>query len=385
MDKRSVSAKFETVNMKKANAGFILLLLFVFATMCFAQQASPVDKPEQAQIIDMHCHAAGGGFGGSGCFISKSMRESFKFKTYLKGFGVTLEDLQAQGDGLIIKKISEQLHASQYVKAAVVLAMDGAVGPDGSLDMQATEIYIPNEFVRDEVKKYDNLYYGASINPYRKDAIARLRQAAADGAVLVKWIPSIMLIEPADARLIPFYKEMARLGMPLLTHTGYEATFTKARNDYADPLWLEVPLKLGVTVIAAHMASTGKTQGEENMARLTRLMHRYPGLYGDISSLTQINRYGALDRALKDPQLHSHLLYGSDFPLINTVLCQPWMQVRKIGTHAAERMRRLPNPWDRDVELKKALGVPEQVFTNARNVISLHKGVMDQNEKTHSN
>ncbi|MCP4626607.1 MAG: metal-dependent hydrolase, partial [bacterium] len=48
----------------------------------------------------MHCHTAGIGAGGSGCFISRDLQESWKFAVYLKSFGVTLEDLKREGDGL---------------------------------------------------------------------------------------------------------------------------------------------------------------------------------------------------------------------------------------------------------------------------------------------
>lgn len=350
-----------------------ILLLAVLVLACIflraARQTAPVAESQQGRIIDMHCHIAGAGYGGSGCFISREMQNSIKFKIYLKSFGVSLREVQEQGDGLIVKKIADQLTASQQVQAAVILAMDGVISPDGSLDKEATEIYIPNEFVRREVKKYDNLYYGASINPYRRDAVARLKQAGADGAVLVKWLPSIMMIDPADMRLIPFYREMARLGLPLLTHTGDEATFTKAHNEYADPQRLELPLTQGVTVIAAHMASSGETEGQGNMARLTFLMKRYPRLYGDISALTQINRYGGLARALQDSQLHGRLLYGTDYPLINTALCWTWVHVTAIGIKEAWRIGRIENPWDRDVELKKALGLPAAVFYTAQSVL----------------
>jgi len=318
---------------------------------------------QRTEIIDMHCHTAGAGYGGSGCFVSQELQDSIKFTIYLRSFGVTLEELRDQGDALVIRKISERVRASRYVAQAVILALDGVAAEDGSLDAQATELYIPNEFVRDEVAKYDNLLYGASINPFRSDAIERLRQAAADGAVLVKWLPSIMMIDPADKRLIPFYEEMARLGMPLLSHTGDEASFTRARNELADPALLELALQQGVTVIAAHMASSGANRGQANMERLRTLMHRYPNLYSDISSLTQLNRYGALGRALEDPRLHGRLLYGTDYPLINTLLCLPLLQVFKIGFQEALRIQRLDNPWDRDVELKRALGLPEPVFT----------------------
>jgi len=346
--------------MKKSCMG---ILTVCACAVLVAALPAPAAGPHSRDIIDMHCHAAGAGYGGSGCFISKDLQGSIKFKIYLRSFGVSLKELQEQGDALVIKKIAERVHASRCVSKAVILAMDGVVAPDGSLDRQATEIYLPNEFVRDEVRKYDNLLYGASINPYRTDAIERLRRAAADGAVLVKWLPSVMMIDPAEERLIPFYREMARLGLPLLTHTGDEASFTRACNELADPGRLELALQQGVTVIAAHMASSGKNRGQDNLERLTGLMHRYPGLYGDISALTQINRYGALGRALSDRRLHGRLLYGTDYPLINTALCLPLLHVLKIGPGEALRIQRIANPWDRDIELKRALGLPGPVFT----------------------
>lgn len=48
----------------------------------------------------------------------------------------------------------------------------GAVDTQGKLDLPRTEIYIPNEYVAALVKRYPDLFYfGASINPYRKDAL----------------------------------------------------------------------------------------------------------------------------------------------------------------------------------------------------------------------
>jgi predicted TIM-barrel fold metal-dependent hydrolase len=157
--------------------------------------------------------------------------------------------------------------------------------------------------------------------------------------------------------------------MPLLTHTGDEASFTRACNEFADPRRLALPLEQGVTVIAAHMAASGTNQGRGNMARLITLMQRYPNLYGDISALTQVNHYGALGRALEDKQLHNRLLYGTDYPLINTLLCMPLLHVFAAGFTEAIRIQAIDNPWDRDVELKRALGVPEPVFTRFTEIL----------------
>ena len=65
--------------------------------------------------------------------------------------------------------------------AAVVLALDGVVDANGDLDRSASEIVVPNEFVARETARYTNLWFGASINPYRRDALERLNWAAAPG------------------------------------------------------------------------------------------------------------------------------------------------------------------------------------------------------------
>ena len=87
---------------------------------------------------------------------------------------------------------------------------------------------MPNEFVAKMVAQHTNFLFGASVNPYRSDAIARLEWAKAHGAVLVKWIPPIMEINPDDPKLIPFYKKMAELNLALLSHTGREKSFSRA-------------------------------------------------------------------------------------------------------------------------------------------------------------
>ncbi|NIT61545.1 MAG: metal-dependent hydrolase, partial [Aliifodinibius sp.] len=74
----------------------------------------------------------------------------------------------------------------------------------------------------------------------------------------------IMYIDPSNPAFIPFYKKMVELNIPLLSHTGMEKSFAGARDELADPVKLELPLRLGVTVIAAHISTTGKSEGQGN-------------------------------------------------------------------------------------------------------------------------
>ncbi len=321
-------------------------------------------------IIDIHCHTAGIGAGGSGCFVSPAMQRSWKYHMFLRAFGVNGKELQREGDSLIIRRLSETLSQSRFVKAAVILAMDGIIGEGCELNRNRTEIYIPNDFVAAETAKYPNLLFGASINPYRPDALQRLDKAAADGAVLVKWLPSIQHIDPADKRLIPFYLRLKELGLPLLTHTGTEESFTWAHNQLADPEKLRLPLSLGVTVVAAHAASNGKNDGQRNFERFIRLCREFDNLLADISALTQVNRLGHLGRVLKHKHLHGRLLYGTDMPILRTGITCPVFHAHCLSPLKLKRIMAEKNPWDRDVTLKMALGVTSEMLGKSGEIIN---------------
>jgi uncharacterized protein len=339
----------------------------LFRGPCRAPQPLPAEP-----IIDLHCHTAGIGAGGSGCFVSPRIEQSFKFGLYLKSFGVTRTELLAQGDGLIVTRISQRVAASRYVQKAVVLALDGVVNERGELDREKTEIYVPDEFLAGEVAKHPNLLFGASVNPYRPDALARLEWARAHGAVLVKWLPAIQDIDPADERLIPFYRKLVELKLPLLTHAGDEHSFSRARDEFSDPERLRLPLQLGVTVIVAHTAAPGRYGGERGVDRLARLMREFPNCYADISSLTQITKPGSLGEALARPEFKGRLLYGTDYPLVAMrALVSPWGFPLRLTWRQMRAIAAIANPWDRDVALKQALGVPADVWTRAGRVLQI--------------
>jgi len=241
--------------------------------------------------------------------------------------------------------------------------MDGVVDrTTGLLNRNATMVYVPNDFVAQQAKKYDTLLFGASVNPYRKDALLRLETVKKQGAVLIKWIPSIMDIDPSDKLLKAFYLKMIELDLPLLTHTGQERSFTSANDALADPKRLVLPLALGVTVIAAHIATTGKNEGESDFERILPMFRKYPNLYADISSLTQVNKLGYLNKALQKSNILPHLIYGTDWPLQFFPIVSPWYFTLNLSLADIWRLSRIDNTWDRDVALKQALGVPTSVF-----------------------
>jgi hypothetical protein len=173
---------------------------------------------------------------------------------------------------------------------------------------------------------------------------------------------------------------MAELKLPLLSHTGKEKSFSRADEDFGDPEKLRLPLSLGVTVVAAHIASSETYHGQRGPDRLARLTREFPNLYTDISALTQINRPGRLKEALTKPEFSGRLVYGTDFPLINTLLVSPWYSLH-LSLWQKISIWRLKNPWDRDVLLKHDLGVPAETFARPGKMFAGTNSMPDQSIK----
>ena len=349
----------------------IVMFVVVVVLASLIWFASPTTNFEETTVgyVDLHVHTAGLGVGNSGAFIGPELSESYKFPIYLQAFGVTEEEIRTRGDAVVLERIAERVRASKNVDRAVVLAMDGIIDDEAKLDRSRTQIYVPNDFLIRELPNHPELLFGASVNPYRPDALERLEHVAASGAVLLKWIPNIMLIDPADERITPFYRRMAALSLPLLTHAGQERSFGAADDRYGDPRRLALPLSLGVTVIAAHIATTGENEGEGNFERILPMFEQYPNLYADVSSLTQINKLNYLNRALQIEGLHERLVYGTDWPLQFFPLVSPLFHLNHISVPDAKGVLATDNQWDRDVRLKQAMGVPEDVFLRTKTLL----------------
>ena len=353
--------------------GIVCALLILRIVFFRGPMHLPVSPPPTG-ILDMHCHTAGFGAGGSGAWVSEALRASWKFNLYLKIFGTNEKTVSGQGDQIVMDIIARSLRESVHVDGAVILALDAPYTIDGELNRAAGEACVPNRFVGETVKAHPELHFGASIHPNRKDALSELEWSKANGAVFVKWLPNIQDINPADERYVAYYNKLVELDLPLLTHVGDEDSFSKTNNALGDPHLLHLALKCGVRVIAAHVASSGTTEGQDNVERLLEMMPQYPNLLADLSTLTQFNRRQHFPKVLKDPRLKGRLMYGTDYPLTNTPLVSPLQYCLHLNAKQLWQLMRTRNSWDRDVRLKAALGVQPEVFHLSREVLGLYWG-----------
>ncbi|MFK7909327.1 MAG: amidohydrolase family protein [Akkermansiaceae bacterium] len=344
----------------------LLLRVLLFKGPMVERRASP---PEG--ILDMHCHTAGFGAGGSGAKVSNNMRKSWKFGLYLRIFGTSESEVSEKGDEVVMDVIEKSIADSKYVDDVVILAMDAPYDAEGELLGDELEVYVPNRFVGEEVKSRKGLHFGASVHPNRSDALEELEWSKANGAVFVKWLPNIQGINPSDERYRAYYEKLVELDLPLLTHVGDEDSFSKTDNALGDPRLLKLPLECGVRVIAAHVASSGERDGVENIERLLEMMPSFSNLYADISTLTQANRCKYLPQVLNDERLKGRLMYGTDYPLTNTPLVTALQYPLRLTVREMVKIVLTKNSWDRDVMLKAALGCPREVFELSRSFLKL--------------
>jgi uncharacterized protein len=253
------------------------------------------------------------------------------------------------------------------VDCAVLLALDAAHDNDGNPIHADGYLGVSNDDVAALATANEKAWFGASIHPYRKDAVAELERAVHNGACLVKWLPSAQNICPDAPACLPFYEALAHHGIPLLSHTGNEHTFRSFEKSFNHPHRLEPALRMGVTVIAAHCGARLYLHERCYFDEWASLAARHEKLYGDLAAFCVPTRATHLRRILRNPSLLSKVLYGSDFPA--TAL--PVGHLMQFGLAKVRELGRIRNPFNRPVAMLRALGVPDGVFSRAASILNM--------------
>ncbi|MCX5797557.1 MAG: amidohydrolase family protein [Elusimicrobia bacterium] len=305
------------------------------------------------KLTDVHVHLAALPTPENGCRLSRRMREGPLGSMLARTMGLPL-DQPERANLLYLERLRSELLGSERVGRAVLLGMDGAYDESGRLDEAHSDLLVTNDTVLRAAATAPGLFLpGVSINPQRVDALDELERCAARGAVLVKVLANAQRFDPALPRYRPFYKALARLGLPLLAHVGFEFALIGHDQSVGGLDRLVPALEEGVTVIAAHGCSTGLFFHEQHGPLMLKLAMRYPRFYVDVSALTFFNRVGQLLRIARRPELFERLLFGTDYPLpvfsYPCLLAGSWERFRAA--------RKTASRFDRQVLVLEALGV----------------------------
>jgi predicted TIM-barrel fold metal-dependent hydrolase len=299
--------------------------------------------------------------------MSDELQKSLAFRFMRWRLGITGYDEATERQ--LEAKLIETVEQTTKLDAAVVLAFDAVHDGDGRRDDPNTHLYVTNDYVIDLAKRHRKVLFGASVHPYRTDAIAELERCVKAGAVLLKWLPITQNFNPADERCFAFYEALAHHRLTLLSHTGGEKSLPTLDASVASPRLLEPALKRGVMVIAAH-CGTRSTPGETDYVDDFMAMAReYENLYGDTSALCLPTRSYAFARLMKHPVVREKLVHGSDWPIIALP------RVTSVGIRNAFKAMREKNWMRRDVMIKEQLGFDDAYWQRAARIVGVTSAV----------
>lgn len=309
-------------------------------------------------VIDGHTHICGTGEGGTGCVLSRRLLGSlaFRFLRWKLGLGAFGEPRGL--DTRLRELLFKDLGTAPSVDYVVLYGHDRVYDPDGRPREDLSQLHTPNDYVLRLAREHPKILAGVSIHPHRPDALDELARCAEAGAVLVKWLPNSQGMDPADRRHRPFYEALARLRLPLVAHTGGEHTVTIGWPQYTDPARLELPLDCGVTVIAAHSGTRSGLVDPDFYPVFAALARRYPNCYGDTAAFGTPGRMRHIPRLLADIEVLPKTVHGSDYP----IPVSAWWGLGQIPFGEIRRINAIPSPIERDVQIKRSVGMPEAHF-----------------------
>jgi mannonate dehydratase len=333
------------------------------------------------QVWDMHVHLVGVGDASNETWFNPDMdswiHPSLKLQKafYMNG---TCAD-PARIDESTVEKMTQLVTAMPVGVKLMLYAFDWYRDHAGQILEAASIFHVSNTYAADIARQLPERFeWVASIHPYRPDALDELDKVYENGARAIKWLPSGMGIDPASKKCAAFYKKLASLNLPIISHTGKESAVAGGDQTYGNPLRMRQALDQGVKVVLAHCASDGNDEDLDHGGRIiksfdlfTRMMDTpdYKSLvFGDISATTLINHAWVLPTLIARQDWHLRLVNGSDYPLpgimpltnINTLIADGWLaDEHKPFLLGLKRT----NPLLYDFALKRLLKINGQAFS----------------------
>jgi predicted TIM-barrel fold metal-dependent hydrolase len=152
----------------------------------------------------------------------------------------------------------------------------------------------------------------------------------------------------------------------VIAHSGCEHTFPGMAQHLGDPLRYERLIKKGIPLIFSH-CGTGSfmAPGHDYSREFVSLLERYPNVYGDTSAFCSLVRWKQVRRFAADRYL-GRIWHGSDWPIPSSAL----YFLADLGFNRVRGLEANRHPLDRDVATKRAMGVPDPVFTGAYDLLA---------------
>jgi len=175
------------------------------------------DGFRSGELVDFHTHFAGLGNGGCDAYVNPKMLNWWGRVDWLKGLvymsasRVTDRSKanEQYGERLVklIKAIPEEQRGRYHI-----LGFDWHYDKGGRRVPEDSTFYMSNDCMEKFSKQSPDMFRPVvSVNPYRPEAVEKLKYWADKGVKFVKWLPPAQGIDASDPYIDEYYKTMIRL------------------------------------------------------------------------------------------------------------------------------------------------------------------------------
>ena len=171
------------------------------------------------KALDIHVHLLGNGLSGSGCRVQSVWWQAPFVQIMAHNIGISVSHRSRDLDEIYVRRLRHWLDSSSLA-GVVILACDDVHQEDGIARPDLSRLFVPNDYLFQIAKLEPRILPGISVHPARKDALDALETGVEAGAVLLKLLPCVQIVDPSLPKYRSFWKRMTELGLPLLAHTG---------------------------------------------------------------------------------------------------------------------------------------------------------------------
>ena len=185
--------------------------------------------------------------------------------------------------------------------------------------MMAQRMIANTEWAMGVSATHPNFFTFAGLDPIYMDEatlVGEIEDKVGRGAKGVKIVPLALAMYVDDARMMPAYEAISRLGVPIVSQAGAGGEVGDRGDHYGSPKYFAGPLTQFPELIVniAHL-------GHGYEADVIDLCHRFPNFHADLSS--RLHELDDPNEHLTDESLVAfirecgaeHILFGTNYPL----------------------------------------------------------------------
>jgi predicted TIM-barrel fold metal-dependent hydrolase len=286
--------------------------------------------------------------------------DKITLRFFAKGLGADAQELLANPYKTYVQAMAKAVSDSQWVEKVCLFGVDARYDEQGREIARHKTVCATNKDALAVAKQYpDQFIPFFSINPRRPGALESIDELITLGCRGAKFLQNYWGVDLNEERWIPYYEKLKAHKIPLIIHIGSEYSIQSfPRYERID--MLDLPLKVGVTVIAAHMGlgrinnklciwrnlSKDPRFYDEDYHRLLEMLAIHPNLYADISAILAPLRARALRHLSQQEGIHHKILFGTDYPVPFSIRYNTY----DLSVEKRKQLSQITNPFDRYVE-----------------------------------